>query len=824
MLNKSLAAPTIKQFYLQGLSVHPAPGEVVAPTKTVLPPGFIGPPAPGEVVAPEKSTTPEPASSAKTTLPAGFIGPPAPGEVVAPAKSTTPASSAPAKIVLPSGFIGPPAPGEVVTPAKSTPVPGEVLPAPVSQAKQDTALAKLKPYQDATGNYNINQYLLDSKSPGNSLQLLRDAGFTQQQISTAAHQNLDLAQQAQKQVEQEYSTGAVVKYAANQVAELLIPGVSTAENWGHLSLWQKIVYPALDVVTLIPIVGEVAKGVEIATKGLSVGAEIASLGGRDAVDIAAKNAATALDSAVEKRAAQQALFNVATDKAATETNEAMKSVYQAAAKNAKQDLDLVEKELPDLTKQTANLQKLSAAAKDADVSTSAGAKVYQAAEKIESLPERTQVGLKIGNINAQTSLANVVQKGGGAAISVVGATTTIKDWKDLSPVQRVAGIVMSALPLGAFGKAKNLAEDVANPYKIPLKAIAERPASGEIRPGEIFEEGGGAAGGTTRLVIDPSAPPEQARDAMASLMRQLHETGGTAKVEYAGHEITLKGTDFQKTVGGNVSFSGTPMGEIFKEGTGAFGTKTRLESYLTKVNAALDTDKPITIEAKYKVKNPDTGEMEEKTVTTNVTPGVTVKGKEGGMYYGQTLYNKFSHQAAYGATGHTDAGVILHDAGIEGLPRKLAGEKLGQMQQDAYKLFNGTHDVNQEVESFKHYKIFAEGENVVTNGSQLTRVQNLRSILADKLGQTKGEYFTRDSKGKIELFQMYLEGGRTTPYTLKELYQLKGNALKNALADIGTGLKNKLDELRARNLPRLKRATGLKRSRSVQPLPKSTRT
>ena len=110
---------------------------------------------------------------------------------------------------------------------------------------------------------------------------------------------------------------------------------------------------------------------------------------------------------------------------------------------------------------------------------------------------------------------------------------------------------------------------------------------------------------------------------MASLMRQLHETGGTAKVEYAGHEVTLKGTDFQKTVGGNVSFSGTPMGEIFKEGTGAFGTKTRLESYLTKVNTALDTDKPITIEAKYKVKNPTTGEMEEKTVATNVTPGVT---------------------------------------------------------------------------------------------------------------------------------------------------------------------------------------------------------
>jgi len=148
-------------------------------------------------VAPEKSTTPEPTKLCQNNSTGWFYRATGPREVVAPAKSTTPAASAPAKTVLPSGFIGPPAPGEVVTPAKSTPVPGEVLSAPVSQAKQDTALATLKPYQDATGNYNINQYLLDSKAPGVSLQLLRDAGFTQEQISTAAHQNLDLAQQAQ---------------------------------------------------------------------------------------------------------------------------------------------------------------------------------------------------------------------------------------------------------------------------------------------------------------------------------------------------------------------------------------------------------------------------------------------------------------------------------------------------------------------------------------------------------------------------------------------------------------------------------------------------
>ena len=62
---------------------------------------------------------------------------------------------------------------------------------------------------------------------------------------------------------------------------------------------------------------------------------------------------------------------------------------------------------------------------------------------------------------------------------------------------------------------------------------------------------------------------------------------------------------------------------------------------------------------------------------------------------------------------------------------------------------------------------------------------------------------------------MYLEGGRTTPYTLKELYQLKGNALKNALADIGTGLKNKLDELQGKKPTPVEETTELKRSRSA---------
>lgn len=89
-----------------------------------------------------------------------------------------------------------------------------------------------------------------------------------------------------------------------------------------------------------------------------------------------------------------------------------------------------------------------------------------------------------------------------------------------------------------------------------------------------------------------------------------------------------------------------------------------------------------------------------------------------------------------------------------------------------------------------------EFENVITNGSQLERVQNLRSKLADNLHLNKGEYYTRDPQGKIELFNMYLEGGKATPYTLKQLYQLKGLALQNSLEDLFFGLEKRIDDLK----------------------------
>jgi len=700
-------------------------------------------------------------------------------------------------ITLPSGFIGPPAPGEVV----SLPSPGPSTPPPeVDQAKVDAALTKLEPYKNADGNYNINKFLLDSeKDKDKSITNLLDAGFTRAQVSAAAHQNLDVANQVQKQVDAEYSNAGVAKYTAHLVADMVIPGLSTAENWNELSGWQKVVYPALDVAVLIPVAGQFIKAGEIGLKGISVGAKVASLGGRDAVELAAKDATEQLGAALEKKVAQEALYQKAVQVAAEETKPAMKSILEGAAENAKSDLELIEKQLPKLTRDTESLQKLADTARATDTSASVGAKLYRAAEKIESIPEKTQVGMKLGNLNAKTSLENVITRGGAALISGTAAVTTIKDWNDLTPAQKAAGIIMTVLPIGVIGKARNLAEDVANPYKIPLKAAQTRTVPGEIRPGQIYSEAGGSGGGTVRLVIDPKATPEEARNSMASLMRRLHDTGETASVNYAGHEVKIPGTGFQKVVGGKASFSATPHGEVFEKGTGAFGTKTRLESYLTKVNKTLDKDKePITIEAKYKVKDPTTGELVEKTVATDVTPGVKVAGSEGGLYTAPTVANKFAHQAAYGSKGQVQSALIIHDAGIEGLPRLVAQQKLGKMEIVAEKIFNGARDTNQIVEGFKKYRIFAEGENVITNGSQIQRTMNLRSRLAEILHQNKGEYFTRDANGRIELFQMYLEGGRTTPYTLKELYKLKGTALKNALADIGPGLNNKIRELRGK--------------------------
>jgi hypothetical protein len=579
------------------------------------------------------------------------------------------------------------------------------------------------------------------------------------------------------------------------------------KNQAGTATWQKVAFTTLDVVTLIPVLGLAAKGAGALIKSASLDAKVASMGGKEAIDLALKNATEGLDKATVELTAKRALLEGAQDAVGKADSAALKKALSTAVKYGQRDVELADKELTQLTRNVEDLQKLSDAAKDmkaygaggvvtpADLSK--GAKTYNAISKMADF----------GGTKAGKAIDAV---GGLVGAGVIGSVT-VANWQELSPAQRVLGLVMAGLSAGlaapAIKSVRSVAEDVANPYKIPTKAIQARPTGSGSKaiPGTIWAEEGGAAGGTTRLVIDKSIPMEDARRAMADLQRQLHETGGTARVTYGDHEIEIKGTGFQDVVGGNVSFSATPFGEVYQQGTGAFKNKaglpeikTKMEAYLTKLNEKLPEGEKIEIKSRpYTVKNLETGKLETKTIKTNVEPGTTLVGREGGQYVGQTLYTKFSHQAANSGVGkgNIEAGLIIHDAGIDKLPEWLAREKIDKMRLDGYKYFNANKDPGKIVEGFKRYRIFQEAENVITGGTQELRVQNLRSKLADILHQGKGEYFTRDSQGKIELFQMYIEGGRTTPYTLKELYKLKANGLKNALEDLGYGLDQKLKAL-----------------------------
>jgi hypothetical protein len=535
------------------------------------------------------------------------------------------------------------------------------------------------------------------------------------------------------------------------------------ERWQELQTWEKVVYPALDVITLIPVIGLAGKAAGAGIKAVSTGAKLASLGGKQAVEFAAKDAVTQLTKAGEKRAAQQALYNKAVSMAEKATDKTTKNVLKKAVTAAEKDLQIVNKEYNQIAKNAEMLASMNQ--KAAEVISKSGATAYKAVTAVERVG--TKAGLKT------EAIGNILQSG---AVSKV----TVENWNDLNPAQRAAGIAMAILPTGIAGKTLNVVENVADPYKVPLSALKERAVSHKVQAGKLFSE----KGGTTRLVLDERiGTAEQGRQAVASLIRQVVEEGkSTAKAQYGTKEIKYRATGLQKVTGKTVT-SATPMGEIFKEGTGAFGKKTNLEKYLEGINEKLPADKKIIIKA---------GE-----ISTETAPGVGVTGKEGGQYFAPSFAYKFSEKAAFGATGKIRAGVLTSVGDIKKLPENVAKRKIEDMGKAAIKTFDGAKHTNQMVEGFKQYRDFMEFENVLTNGSRELRAKNLRSNLADRLKLNRGEYYTRDPKGRIELFQMYIDGGRTTPYTLKELYQLKGNALKNSLEDIFIGLGNKLDELRS---------------------------
>lgn len=558
-------------------------------------------------------------------------------------------------------------------------------------------------------------------------------------------------------------------------------------RWEQLQGWERIVYPITDVAMLIPVVGVAGKAVAGVSKTASVGAKVAALGGKEAVNLALKDAAVGLEKGAVNLAAKRALVLGAEDALKTvQSNARLASIYTRAIEIARADAQIAAKELSQMTRNVAELQKLAAAAEK----TTVGTRVYQTATAAS----------KIGGTGVGTTVEGIDRVLSGGAVTAV----TVMNWDDLEPWQKAVGLGLGAIVSGVAAPVlkttQNALENVVNPAKIPKSAIAARRTGAEAAaqvPGSMWSEAGGKAGGTTRLIIDSALPPEQARAALADALKRQHQTGADVTFKYGEGEVTLKGTGFQGEVGGDVSFSATPMGDIFKEGTGAFGKKTNLEKYLEEVNQKLPEKQRIEIESRpYTAKNLETGANELITTRTASDPGVTVVGKEGGAYVGQAAYTKFAHQAAYGSKGSLESILLIHDPGIRKLPKALALKRLDEMEQAAIKLFDGSKYIDEIVEGFKQYRQYMEAENVITNGSQIKRVQNLRSKLADRLKRNRGEYFTRDKQGRIELFQMYIEGGRTSPYTLKELYALKGNALKNALSDLRYGLNDKWNALK----------------------------
>jgi hypothetical protein len=561
------------------------------------------------------------------------------------------------------------------------------------------------------------------------------------------------------------------------------------ERMKELEWWEAVVYPMLDVATIIPIVGLAAKGGSAALKGAKAVSKIASLGGKQAITFAAKDAEVMLAKATAKTAAIREVEGAVGKALQEATDPFVKNTLKEALKPAAKDVALAEKELAQIAKNADDLSKLSKIADSvSDAEIAAKTKTFKTLQRVE---QESFAGAR--RISAPADIAQ----------SAVVGRSTVANWDDLSPEQRVIGLTLAALPLGIPGKALNVLENVLDPYKIPEKAVVARatrklPSTPEewakFKPegGKIYAE---ASGGTTRMIIDEGiGTPEQARAAVASMQKQITEGAEKATAEYGTMTVTKKGTGLQ-TVVGKTAVSATPMGEIFKEGTGAFGKKTNLEKYLSESG--------VDIELKGKsidYVNPISGIKETIESKVSTKQGVTVMGSEGGQYVGTELFPKFSEKAAFGATGEIKAGLLIGVPEISKLEPKMANLKMKEMEDQMIKMLNEGKSPDKIVEGFKQYKQFMENENVITGGTQEMRAQNLRSRLADKLNLKQGEYYTRTKQGKIELFQMYIEGGRMTPYTLGELYQLKGKALRNSLEDMFFGLTDTVDRLKTGRL------------------------
>jgi len=532
-----------------------------------------------------------------------------------------------------------------------------------------------------------------------------------------------------------------------------VPFVDTAT--GRLSgapLWQKIVYPLLDVLIAVPVVGAVARGAGAGLKATSIGARVASMGGRTglegALKVAQQSAKTGLEQIAAKheivRQLQQGLHTLQTTKAAQDVILYQRDAIQAA----RADVTAARGQLRALRGEVTNLRQMvrgartiaetpaelarSVAGKGAPraVRPSAGSLAYRGAGKVRAV-------------------AGQAGRVAGPAVSGIIVGTTIYNWNELSPAERAVALAIAGVHRPLL-RGIGLVETATNPYKIPLAAL--RPAKGK---GVTLPEKPTGLGVPKLTVGEVGALEARAKGAQA--IRDIVEKGDrTVEVPYGEGSVMVRGTGFQGVVG-PAELHATPFIGIFQA-----PVLSNLERYLGKRS-------------------------------------LTVAGKEGGLYLSYGLPDRFTASSAQGGKGKAPGGLIVGVGEISRLPAEaLAKPTIKELQQAVMQFIESGELSGKMIEGFKQYKNWIELEDVITAGSQLYRVTNLRSRLADKLHLKRGEYFTQNPQGRAELVQTYLAGGRYTSYTLAELYQLKGLALRTELDNLLYGLDRRVERLRGR--------------------------
>lgn len=166
----------------------------------------------------------------------------------------------------------------------------------VSVEDYNKAMEALKPYEVNPGQYDIQGYLLEGGSPATTLTNLRNAGFSKEDISDAAHANLAEAEEMRAEANRplyskiwqgmtpwDESKGETASFggALIMAGELLVPGVYTARHWDEMSGTEKGFSIVLDALILAPVVGAAgrgARGVTVAGRGARLAGAVKAVG------------------------------------------------------------------------------------------------------------------------------------------------------------------------------------------------------------------------------------------------------------------------------------------------------------------------------------------------------------------------------------------------------------------------------------------------------------------------------------------------------------------------------------------------------------------